>query len=45
MEREVDKLLQAIGGPGRLLIVPHDNPDPDAAGKRLCPGPAGSRYG
>ena len=30
MEPEVDKLLQVIGGPGRLLIVPHDNPDPDA---------------
>ena len=25
-----DKLAKAIGGPGRLLIVTHDNPDPDA---------------
>jgi len=30
MSEQLDKLLAAIGKPKRLLIVTHDNPDPDA---------------
>ena len=30
MAGDLDDLLKIISGPGRLLIVTHDNPDPDA---------------
>ena len=30
MACDPDKLAKTIGGRGRLLIVTHDNPDPDA---------------
>ena len=30
MSEQLDKLLAAIGKPKRLLVVTHDNPDPDA---------------